>query len=489
VARGSLVLLVASLILPLLLLGAPLAPLQAQSSRVYTWDRYNVDLTINPDGALDGVETQAFNYQSGTFRGASRSWATDRLGEITQVQVSEGDTPYILYTGPYNLSNAATLPPPGTFITHPGGDGFEVAWFYAPVSAPATRTFTLRYHITGAIRVYPGGDQLWWNPIIAQHQADITGSQITIHLPAGANTSNVTTQVIFPRGTHTSVSEAGLVTIATDGPIRQSDPAPEVRVQWPHGLIAAAPPPWQGADDAQRARQEQARLDAERRVAFVDLGILVGSALLVVLGGLYWLVRWYRSGRDAPTPVAADYLTTPPSDLPPGLVGVLVDEVADTRDVVATILDLGRQGHILIKETKVNAFGEAGETADYKYSLRDRNVARSFEGLLLDEMFGSGKKVLFSSLALSLPARLPAVYGEMYAALVDLKYFNNRPDQVRADSFRLARRFLLLALVALLITGGLAIFGGFGLWPLALPLVFLGLGLILFYALASERAR
>ena len=40
-------------------------------------------------------------------------------------------------------------------------------------------------------------------------------------------------------------------------------------------------------------------------------------------------------------------------------------------------LDLGRQGHILIKETKVNAFGEQVEGADYRYSLRDRNVARA----------------------------------------------------------------------------------------------------------------
>src|SRR5690349_23046419 len=103
-ARGGTVLLVLSLILPLLLLSAPAPPAQAQSTRIYAWDRYNVDLTINPDGSLDGVETQAFNYQSGTFRGASRSWATKRLGEITDVQVSEGSRPYTLYTGPYDLS-------------------------------------------------------------------------------------------------------------------------------------------------------------------------------------------------------------------------------------------------------------------------------------------------------------------------------------------------------------------------------------------------
>jgi len=37
------------------------------------------------------------------------------------------------------------------------------------------------------------------------------------------------------------------------------------------------------------------------------------------------------------------------------------------------------------------------------------------------------------------------------------------------------------------------LFGGrpdtFALWPLPLPLVFLGIGLMLYYALASDRAR
>jgi hypothetical protein len=62
---------------------------------------------------------------------------------------------------------------------------------------------------------------------------------------------------------------------------------------------------------------------------------------------------------------------------------------------------------------------------------------------------------------------------------------------VRADSFRLARRFLLLALLALLITGGMAIFGGFGLWPLALPLglvVVGGIGMAITRALPRRTA-
>ncbi len=505
-ARWAIVLLALPLILPLLGITAPAPAVQAQSSKVYTWDRYDVSLTINKDGSFDAVETQTFRYQSGTFRGAARAWDTNRLGEITQVQINEGKQsysldgsptgqgsdgtqPYTEYTGPYDLNSPATLPPPGTFVLRPGGNSVEVDWFYAPVAAPATRTFTLRYHVTGAIRVYPGGDQLWWNPIIANRQADITSSGIAIHLPAGVNATNVQAQTVFPKSTHTSVNTAGVVSITTDEPILQTDPAPAVRVQWPHGMLAADPPAWQAADDADRARAEESQREAQRlaeeqrladarRVAFVDLGLLVASALILVGGLLFWLVRWYRSGRDTPTALAADYLTTPPSDLPPGLVGVLVDERADTRDVVSTILDLGRRGNIVIEELKINAFGERLPGADYKYTLKNAAVAQPYEKRLLDDMFQGDKTVHLSSLAFGLSNRLAAVYGDMYAALVDLKYFTNRPDMVRATSFSLARRFLVLGGVALLITGFLAIFGDYGFWPLVLPLALALVGAI-----------
>lgn len=45
------------------------------------------------------------------------------------------------------------------------------------------------------------------------------------------------------------------------------------------------------------------------------------------------------------------------------------------------------------------------------------------------------------------------------------------------------------ALLALMLSGLSLGAGGAALWPLTLPLVALGLGLILYYALASDRAR
>jgi len=56
------------------------------------------------------------------------------------------------------------------------------------------------------------------------------------------------------------------------------------------------------------------------------------------------LLIWRRRGRDEPSAVYARYVSEPPSDLSPGLAGALIDEKVDTKEVIATIIDLARRG-------------------------------------------------------------------------------------------------------------------------------------------------
>ena len=82
------------------------------------------------------------------------------------------------------------------------------------------------------------------------------------------------------------------------------------------------------------------------------LRFLLGAlGLLFLLGGpaaLYLL--WYRLGRDKPVDMVADYLPEPPDDLAPGIAGTLLDEQADMRDIIATLVDLAQRKIISITE-------------------------------------------------------------------------------------------------------------------------------------------
>ena len=88
---------------------------------------------------------------------------------------------------------------------------------------------------------------------------------------------------------------------------------------------------------------------------------------------------WYRRGRDAPVGLIADYLPEPPSDLPAGMVGTLVDERADLQDVIATLLDLAKRGLLEIEEEQKSGFLGIGSSSDFTYRRKqnDGNCART----------------------------------------------------------------------------------------------------------------
>ena len=73
-----------------------------------------------------------------------------------------------------------------------------------------------------------------------------------------------------------------------------------------------------------------------------------------------------RRGRDDPAAVYAKYVSEPPSDLSPGLVGALIDEKVDTKEVIATIVDLARRGYLEITDTKKD--GVFGKPDDHLHA-------------------------------------------------------------------------------------------------------------------------
>ena len=72
--------------------------------------------------------------------------------------------------------------------------------------------------------------------------------------------------------------------------------------------------------------------------------------VLPVLFFLGMLLIWRQRGRDDPSKIYASYVSEPPSNLAPGLAGALIDEKVDTKEVIATIVDLARRGYLEITD-------------------------------------------------------------------------------------------------------------------------------------------
>lgn len=81
----------------------------------------------------------------------------------------------------------------------------------------------------------------------------------------------------------------------------------------------------------------------ERYRSLVNLSLAAFGPLVPIVGLVGLHLLWHSRGRDVPVGVVADYLAEPPSDLPPGLVGTLVDDKVDMKDIIAALVDLARR--------------------------------------------------------------------------------------------------------------------------------------------------
>ena len=373
--------------------------------KTYYWEYFNSDLTVLPNGDLDVVETLRYVFTRGTFTFAYRDIPLGRTEGIDQVWVAEGGQRY-----------------PASQVQLQNVDGaLRIRWSYPPTQN-AARTFTIHYVAHGALRIYEGGDQVYWKAIPPDRGFPIRSSRVTVKLPAVVAPENLKMASYGARAESSILDPQTVVFTAND---IGSGSELEVRVQFPHGLVQAAPPSWQAAADRQAAYDEQVR-------PLVDLGVGVISLLLLIAGVLGVILLWYTHGRDQQVGLAAEYTAEPPSNLQPGLAGVLVDEKVDMRDIIATIVDLARRGVIEMREVEEPGFLGIGTHRDFAFRLLgDGAGLRPFEAEILQAVFGPYGERRLSDLKNRFYRALPGIRKRMYEEVVSAGLFPRSPEATR----------------------------------------------------------
>ncbi|HET7095127.1 MAG TPA: DUF2207 domain-containing protein, partial [Thermomicrobiales bacterium] len=196
-------------------------------------------------------------------------------------------------------------------------------------------------------------------------------------------------------------------------------------------IVDVAPPSWQASSDL--AEQQAAQASAQNSLFnLLAAGLAV---LLAILGGIGSFVLWNIRGRD-PVVAPIDFLPQPAGDASPGIAGALIDEQVDERDIVATLVDLGRRNVVRITEQHDDGFMGIGGSNDYKLELLAPDATlRPFERTLLTALFGSGLKqgetVELSSVKSRFASEMPQIRKEMYDELVERGWFTQSPEATR----------------------------------------------------------
>ncbi len=382
---------------------------QAQEKSLY-WQRYDVNLAVQPNSDILVEEIQQIAFTSGTFRFGFRAIPLDRVEQITEVQVSE------IINGverPYTPRSSSQY----GFVTSISEGELKITWYFPPTSN-SSHTYIVRYRVVGGLRFYDEGDQIWWKAIAPDHNFPIRESRVTVTLPATFAQDQL---LIASYGASATsyFTDRGLVVFEAQN--IPADEELEVRVQFPHGVVQGSPPSWQAALD----RREQ--WGPVFSVIFGGLGLvlLVGGPLAVYL-------LWYTRGRDRPVGMVAEYITEPPSDLPAGVVGTLVDEKVDLKDIIASIVDLAHRGAIRMEEEQKEGFLGIGSGRDFIFYLEDASKAtRPYEKTLIKRIFGRRKTRRMSDLRQKFYKAIPELRKQLYEEVVTEGFFPRNPETIR----------------------------------------------------------
>lgn len=440
--------------LAFVLLAAVLVPaVQAAPLAALSWSRYDVNIQINTNGTLTVTEIQTIEFGSQSYHKGFAVIPQSR-GSISNVTVWEGDQRYT-----ESHSNQ-----PYTFETSTNDSGdLEIVWYF-PYTSNSTHTYNLQYTVRDGLLYYPdrGYDRLQWKAIPTDHDYPIAGSTVTVRTPPGATVQLVGAASGDP-ATATIGSDHLSAIFESTRPLAPGQGI-EVRVDFQHGVVAGTAPSWQFAYDLK-----------DRYGALITAISLFLGALIAIGGSLLVFLRWYVLGRDPQTDLAAQYVSEPPSDLPPGVVGTLVDERADMQDIIATVIDLARRGVITMEETQTPGFMGIGATRDFIYRRMpnaDTSKLRAYEQLVLDRVIPNDERRL-SDLKNKFYTSISAINNLLYQEVVKERLFPVRPDRVRTRWGCGGIGLLILAAAGGI--GAAALFGGI---TFAVVAPFIGLGFV-----------
>lgn len=297
-------------------LAAVLALPAVAAARSAVIDRFAVALDVGADGTLQVRESLTLD-----FRGAHRG-----LWRAIPVRYVRHGAEFALRVDGIAVLDEHHRPLRAEVVHRARSLRIKV---WVPGAVDARRTVHVLYRVRRALLAFDDHDELYWNVTGDEWDVPIRHAEVTVTLPGGLAGAADVVAYTGARGATAAdaeiVREAAALTVRATR-VLQPREGLTVAVGWPPGAVA--------------------RPSAARQVWWfaVDNWPLVLPLATLVLVGLLW--RAY--GRDPATRRSIKPEYGPPPGLVPAEAGPLLDQRAEPRDVVATLLDLAVRGHLAI---------------------------------------------------------------------------------------------------------------------------------------------
>ncbi len=429
--------LLTALFLLSLALGAPAAAKQRHLKKFYA------DIVVLPDGTVDVTENITFQFVGGPWHGINRS-----------IPIEYSTSTGLNYT--LFLDVKAITDDTGAKLRYDTSRErhYLNLKIYIPNADDSTRTISIEYTVSDALKFFDDHDELYWN---------VTGDEWSIPIEsAGAH-------IVFPSNTENlraKVFTGSFRSTGHDAEFEISGTGVDVQTRGPlalhEGLTVSV------AFDKGAVREPTA-FSVLSRILRSNWPLFLPIAAFFLM--FWW---WWNRGRDPRLrPIAAQY--EPPDNLTPGEVGTLIDNSVDMRDITASIVDLAVRGYLVIQEKQQDHLLGLTHSKNYVFHLKKSHAEwtslKPHEQQLLDGIFtagNAGDAVPLESLHNTFYTSIPAIKNQIFASLLGDGYYTHRPDSVRSS-------YILFGFVIgfILFAGGIWLSNHSGMAPL--PFVVAGI--------------
>jgi hypothetical protein len=371
-------------------------------------DAFTADIAIRPNGSLNIVEAIDVDFNGLQKHGIFRIIPTRYRYDDTRDRV------YGIFV--HAVTDAAGRPL--VYQVTKGEAATEIKIGDPARTIAGRQSYRISYTITGALNAFADHDELYWNVNGDRWEVPMSVVTASVTGPAGA-----IQRIACFEGRTGSTDPCAPANTADRADFRATRPLPPgeqltvVTALKPGAVSAGAP------DLVQRPRGIGDYFSTSPLALAVAGAVLVGGLWLV------WWLWWTRSRDRGPARGAIVAEFEPPQRLRPAQLGVLIDETADPRDLVATIVDLAVRGYLVITEhAKHGLFGHTDWTLDKK---RPGDDLLPYERRLFEGLFVGGDSVLLSSLKGTFAPTLKGAEGLLYEDAKGRSWFVADPSRVR----------------------------------------------------------
>ncbi|MCK5211747.1 DUF2207 domain-containing protein [Candidatus Parcubacteria bacterium] len=369
-------------------------------------DDFTIEIKINQDSSINVTEKITYNFGEIKKHGIYR--------DIPYKYKARGGTFKLRFS---NIDVTYNDGKPVDFSVSEQGDNKHIKIRDAKTLVSGQQQYIIKYTVNRAINYFDTHDELYWNTTGNEWSVDIKQTRTNLVLPQSILESDLRTECfaglggsqdkcLSTRYEYSGTSQVKGITFIND--LLSDHEGMTIVVGVPRGIIAEP-------------------------TIFQNLLYIIKDNWIVVwpiLVFLFLFYLWRARGRDPEGrgTIIAEFEA--PDKLSPAEVGVLIDEVANKRDISAELIYLANKGFLKIK--KIEPVGIL-KSADYELiRLREPGEALvKHDQALLKAIFAGKSSIKISELKNKFYKDLDKITKEIYKSTVAKGYFLASPRQTR----------------------------------------------------------